>query len=536
MTKLNVEPRTGTLPVTGEQRHALVLRAWEAINAERELRGVLAAVSEVLVPWVPFGGVALTTLQGFEAYAFHIVQSPDESRNVEEVWRAYAVKPLPVRPGVPLEDSDLDREHQAGRPYACADILEKNVWLPHEFRLAAVGVRAYATCPLKVLGNPVGVAVFCRDTAEPFTPQQLAVLSDISRALAVAVANAMANDEIRKLKEQLEAENSSLRTQLNQSPWFEGIVGDSMALRRALDAVEQVAATDATVMITGETGTGKELIARILHRRSPRANGPLIMVNCSAIPAALLASELFGHERGAFTGAVNQRKGRFEQAHGGTLFLDEVAEMPLETQVLLLRVLQQREFERLGGGQTLRVDVRIVAATNRDLAERVRAGHFRDDLFYRLNIFPIRMPTLRERREDISLLVAHFADKHGPRFGRRITRIDRRTLKLLESYDWPGNVRELENVVERAVILSRNGTLRIERETLQGTVATGDLDAHLKSGEREMIEAALKASDGRVSGPNGAARRLGLAPSTLDYRIMRLGIDKFRFRTGSAKQ
>jgi formate hydrogenlyase transcriptional activator len=287
-------------------------------------------------------------------------------------------------------------------------------------------------------------------------------------------------------------------------------------------------------MITGETGTGKELIARALHRRSPRAHGPLIMVNCSAIPETLLASELFGHERGAFTGAFERRKGRFEQAHGGTLFLDEVAEMPLETQVVLLRVLQEHQFERLGGGKTMRVDVRIVAATNRDLTEHVRAGRFRNDLCYRLNVFPIRMPPLRERREDIPLLVEHFAAKHGAHLGRPITRIDRRTLKLLESYDWPGNVRELENIVERAVILSRNGTLRIEREALPGAVLTVDMDARLQSGEREMIESALKASSGRVAGPSGAAKRLGLAPSTLDYRIKRFGIDKFRYRANSA--
>src|SRR5262245_56288685 len=390
--------------VTEAQRHALVLRAWEAINAERELRGVLAAVSELLVPLVPFGGVALTALEGCGAYAFHIVGSPGESRSAEEVWRAYAANPAPARPTVPYVGSDLWREHQAGRPYACANLLQKETWLLHESKLAAVGVRSYAACPLRVRGKPMGEAVFCRGETVAFTPEELTVLTEVSRALAVAVANALANEEIRKLREELEAENLSLRTKLGQAPWFEGIVGDSPALRRALEAVEQVAATDATVMITGETGTGKELIARALHRRSLRAHGPLVMVNCSAIPETLLASELFGHERGAFTGAVERRKGRCEQAQGGARFLDEVTEMPLETQVILLRVLQEREFERLGGGQTQRVDVRIVAATNRDLTEQVRAGRFRKDLLYRLNVFPIQMPALRERREDIPLL------------------------------------------------------------------------------------------------------------------------------------
>jgi formate hydrogenlyase transcriptional activator len=534
--KQKAAARTSVAPLNDAQRHSLVLRAWEAINAERELAGVLAAVGEVLVPQVPFDGVALAEFEGEQcwSHAFHIVGSPGESRSDEEVWRAYAMHPAPVRPSLPYEGSDLWREHQAGLPYACADLLQKESWLPHESKLAAVNVRAYACCPLHTRGKQLGVAIFCRGNPVAFTPQQLTVLSDVSRALAVAVANALANEEIRKLREQLEAENISLRTQLGQTPWFEGIVGDSPVLRRTLEAVEQVAATDATVLITGETGTGKELIARALHRRSPRASGPLNMVNCSAIPETLLASELFGHERGAFTGAIERRKGRFEQAHGGTLFLDEVAEMPSGTQLLLLRVLQEREFERLGGGETLRVDVRIVAATNRDLPEHVRAGRFRSDLYYRLNVFPIRMPALRDRRQDIPLLVAHFAEKHGTRFGRTITRTDRRTLKLLESYDWPGNIRELENVVERAVILSRSGTLRVDRELLPGAPLTGDIDVQLQAREREAIESALRASRGRVAGPNGAARRLGLAPSTLDFRIQRLGIDKFHYRARSA--
>jgi formate hydrogenlyase transcriptional activator len=535
-TKPKASSRVAVVAANDAHRHSLVLRAWEAINAERELTGVLAAVGEVLAPEVPFGGLALAAFEGEQcwSYAFHIVGSAGESRSEEEVWRAYATDPPPVRPGIPYDGSDLWHQHQAGLPYTCADLLQKEAWLPHESKLAAVGVRAYAACPLHMRGKRLGVAIFCRGTPGAFTPEQLTVLSDVSSALAVAVANALANEEIRKLREQLEAENISLREQLGQTPWFEGIVGDSPALRRALEAVEQVAATNATVLITGETGTGKELIARAVHRRSPRAHGPLVMVNCSAIPETLLASELFGHERGSFTGAVERRKGRFEQAHGGTLFLDEVAEMPLETQVLLLRVLQEQEFQRLGGSETLRVDARMVAATNRDLAEHVRVGRFRSDLYYRLNVFPIRMPPLRERREDIPLLTAHFAERHGTRLGRSIARTERRTLKLLESYDWPGNVRELENVVERAIILSRNGTLRVDRELLPGAPLTGDIDGQLQAREREAIESALRASAGRVAGPKGAARRLGLAPSTLDFRIERLGINKFRYRTKSA--
>ncbi|MBO0720333.1 MAG: sigma-54-dependent Fis family transcriptional regulator, partial [Blastocatellia bacterium] len=259
-----------------------------------------------------------------------------------------------------------------------------------------------------------------------------------------------------------------------------------------------------------------------------------ISFNCAAIPEALLASELFGHERGAFTGAVERRKGRFEQANGGTLFLDEIGELPPALQVLLLRVLQEKEFERLGGSNPIRVDVRILAATNSDLAEKVRTGQFRSDLYYRLNVFPLRVPPLRERREDIPLLVAHFTARHGERFGRVISGIDRRSMKLLESHHWPGNVRELENVIERAIILSRGGILRVERDSVQigglPVNSEGTLDDGLRLRQKEAIEAALCASGGRVSGPNGAAKALGLPASTLDLRIQRLGIDKFQYR------
>jgi formate hydrogenlyase transcriptional activator len=340
----------------------------------------------------------------------------------------------------------------------------------------------------------------------------------------------LANAEITRLRDQLEVENFALRDQLSRITKFEEIVGDSTPLRRVLEAVEQVAATDATVLINGETGTGKELIARAIHQRSHRVKGPLIKFNCAAIPETLLASELFGHERGAFTGAVERRKGRFEQANGGTLFLDEVGELPPELQVMLLRVLHEREFERLGGSEPIHVDVRIIVATNRSLIEDVRAGRFRSDLFYRLNVFPVRVPPLRERPENVSLLAAHFCQKHGERFGRQISQIDRRTMRMLETYQWPGNVRELENVIERAVILSRNGTLRVEQDSLPVGNGAGYLDETLRAQEREKIETALRAAGGRISGPTGAARALGLPPSTLELRIKRLGIDKFGYR------
>jgi formate hydrogenlyase transcriptional activator len=437
---------------------------------------------------------------------------------------------VPSKPLIPYCDSELDEVKKSGAPYICNDLFAKEAWLPHEFKLAAAGIHAYTSIPLQVRGRGIGVLVFSRRQPDAFLPEQMTILIEVSRAIAVAVANALANAEIARLRDQLEAENIALRDQLSRITKFEELVGDSLPLRRVLESVEQVAATDATVLITGETGTGKELIARAVHQRSPRAKGPLVQFNCAAIPQTLLASELFGHERGAFTGAVERRKGRFEQAHGGTLFLDEIGEMPPELQVMLLRVLQERQFERLGGSEPIRVDVRILAATNRNLAEDVRAGRFRSDLFYRLNVFPVRMPPLRERPEDVSLLAAHFCQKHGERFGRQINQIDRRTMRMLEAYQWPGNVRELENVIERAVILSRNGTLRVEQDALAVGNGAGHLDESLRAQEREKIEMALRAAGGRISGPIGAARALGLPPSTLDLRIKRLGIDKFAHR------
>jgi formate hydrogenlyase transcriptional activator len=527
------------------QRSALLLRTWEAISAERELPGVLAALADVLLPLVRFDAISIIDFATFgtptrsageharhRLFALHIVNFPqmegetseELAKRTEQFW-----EPLPeVRPLIPYPPAD--ERFLAGEPYACDDLLQKEGWYEHEFHLARTGVRSYASVPLVSRGQVIGVAAFPRGKQQAFPREELSILRDVSRALSIAVANALANEEIRKLREQLEAENISLRAQLGQAPWFEEILAHSTALKRVLETVEQVATTDATVLITGETGTGKELIARAIHRRSARASGPLVKVNCAAIPDTLLASELFGHERGAFSGAVERRKGRFEQAHGGTLFLDEIGELPQDMQVLLLRVLQEREFERLGGTHTLQVDVRLVAATNRDLAEDVRVGRFRSDLYYRLNVFPVHVPALRERPEDIPPLVAHFAEKYGARFGRKISRIDRRTLDILQAHSWPGNVRELENTVERGVILVRNGVLTVDADMLRGAADERGADQQRTSQEREAIEAALGASNGKVFGENGAAKKMGLPASTLEFRIKKLGIDKFRHR------
>jgi formate hydrogenlyase transcriptional activator len=315
---------------------------------------------------------------------------------------------------------------------------------------------------------------------------------------------------------------------------FEEIVGSSEPLYRVFGHVARVAPTNATVLIYGESGTGKELIARAIHKRSHRSQRPFIRVNCAAIPSSLIASELFGYEKGAFTGAVQRHLGRFELANGGTIFLDEIGEIPPETQIALLRVLQEREFERVGGTHPIPIDVRVVAATNRDLKAAVDAGIFRLDLFYRLNVFPIQVPPLRERPEDILALVRYFIERYARNTGRNIRNIERKTLEWLQAYDWPGNIRELQNMVERAVILADGETFSIDKTWVepekQGTSERPiPLAAALVNQEREMIEAALGESRGRISGPEGAAGKLGIPRTTLESRIKSLRIDKHRF-------
>jgi len=316
---------------------------------------------------------------------------------------------------------------------------------------------------------------------------------------------------------------------------FEEIVGSSGAPRKVLAQVARVSPTDSTVLIQGETGTGKELIARAIHKRSRRATLPFIRVNCGAIPTSLLASELFGHEKGAFTGATQRRLGRFESANGGTIFLDEVGDLPPEIQIALLRVLQEREIERVGNNKPIPVDVRVLAATHRDLNALVAEGMFRQDLLYRLNVVPIQMPSLHERADDIPLLVEYFIGRFGKKAGKKFRTIDKKTVKLFEAYQWPGNIRELQNVIERAVILSDGDTFSVDetwlrREAPRFADQTVALNSALLLQEKEMIESALAESRGRVSGPTGAAAKLGLPTRTLDSKIKRLGIDKYRFK------
>ena len=342
-------------------------------------------------------------------------------------------------------------------------------------------------------------------------------------------------DEIKILKDQLYGENLVIKEKAHRAPIFEEIVGSSEPLRRVLIQVAKVAPTDSTVLILGETGTGKELVSRAIHKRSHRSQRAFIRVNCAAIPQSLINSELFGHEKGAFTGATQRRLGRFEVADGGTLFLDEVGELPMETQIVLLRILQEREFERVGGNQTISADVRIIAATNRDLTAAVAAGTFRRDLFYRINVFPVEMPSLRERIDDIPLLVEYLLDRYRAKTGKAFRSIEQKTLDIFQGYGWPGNIRELQNVIERTAILCEGDLFSVEetwlkRETPQGYGPAVPSIRTRADREREILEAALAESGGRVAGPKGAAAKLGIPRQTLDSKIASLGIDKRRFQ------
>ena len=345
-------------------------------------------------------------------------------------------------------------------------------------------------------------------------------------------------DDRKRAEERLQQENVALREEIDKASMFEEIVGTSPALKSVISRISKVAPSDSTVLITGETGTGKELVARAIHRRSGRASRAFVSVNCAAVPRDLIASELFGHEKGAFTGALQRRIGRFELAEGGTIFLDEVGDLPAETQVALLRVLQEREFERVGSNQLIRANVRVISATNRDLEVAIGADSFRRDLFYRLSVFPIESPPLRERKEDIPMLVEYFIDRYARNAGKRIRNVEKSTMELLLAYSWPGNIRELQNVIERSVILCDGDTISVDPSwlSLESTAAqhkSHPLGKKSAAQEKETIETALAKTGGRVSGPAGAAAALSIPASTLESKIRVLGIDKFRFKHAS---
>jgi PAS domain S-box-containing protein len=361
---------------------------------------------------------------------------------------------------------------------------------------------------------------------------------DVTEQAQARIELEKAFEEIKRLRDQLHDENVVLREQIDQAFMFEEIVGTSSALQGVLSRLMKVAPTDSSVLISGETGTGKELVARAIHKRSRRSERAFVSVNCAALAPSLISSELFGHEKGAFTGAIQRRLGRFELANGGTIFLDEIGELPLDTQVALLRVLQEREFERVGGTQPVEIDVRVIAATNRDLEAAVANGTFRPDLYYRLNVFPIQVPALRERQDDVLMLLEYFVQRFAQKMGKHFGKIDKRTVELFRSYPWPGNIRELQNVVERSVIVSTDGVFCVDaawlsrdshRVSLPQQPEPADTDEDVNR-ERQIIQDALAQSRGRVSGPGGAAARLRVPPSTLEHRIKRLRIRKSHFK------
>jgi PAS domain S-box-containing protein len=392
--------------------------------------------------------------------------------------------------------------------------------------------------------RPDGTIINTRSIGHPILGERgdvvefLGASIDVTEHIRARADLEKALEEIKRLRDQLQDENVVLREQIDQAFMFEEIVGTSSGLQEALSRVTKVAPTDSSVLVSGETGTGKELIARAIHKRSRRSQRAFVSVNCAALAPSLISSELFGHEKGAFTGAMQRRLGRFELANGGTIFLDEIGELPLDTQVALLRVLQEREFERVGGTQPVKIDVRVIAATNRDLEAAVANGTFRPDLYYRLNVFPIQVPPLRERQDDVLMLLEYFVHRFAQKMGKHFGKIDKRTVELFRSYPWPGNIRELQNVVERSVIVSSDDAFSVDaawlskdprRVTLPKQPKPADTDDDARR-ERQIIEDALAKSRGRVSGPDGAAARLRVPPSTLEHRIKKLRIRKSHFK------
>ncbi len=503
-----------------------LLEVSEAIAVNRDLEDLFRELAQRLPRMVPFDFVNL------------VLHDPAE--NVMRLRLLIAPETATIQPGMafPVEESPAGWVWQNQQPLLITDLEQEHRFPKLMSLLRENGVQSCCMVPLTTALRRLGSLGFGSFEKRTYRGTEIRFMQQVARQVATAVDNALAYGQIAELKEKLAQEKLYLEDEIRTTINFEGfeeIVGKSAKLRRVLEHVETVARSDSTVLILGETGTGKELIARAIHDRSARKPRAFVKLNCAAIPTGLLESELFGHEKGAFTGAITQRVGRFELAHGGTVFLDEVAEIPLELQPKLLRVLQEREFERLGSTQTLRSDARLIAATNRDLQARVQEGQFRDDLFYRLNVFPIRMPALRERPEDIPVLVRHFTEQFARRMNKKVEFIPSETMKALTRYGWPGNVRELQNVIERAVILSNGPMLRVPlADLLRAPVAelpsrepsVPSANGTLKDAERQHILSVLDQTNWVLSGPNGAAARLGLKRSTLQFRMRKLGISR----------
>jgi len=508
-----VAERTAELRRSEERQRAL-LEINNTIITKLDREALFAAIAGALRRMLPFDRASLALY--------------DPAREVVKVSAVAGVPSptgaLPVGREFPVRGSHLQPVLEQRRPVVRQDLAREARAAPED-RLLEEGIRSYIAVPLISKGKPLGTLNVGSQTPARYSEDDALFLQEVANQIALAVENALAYEEIARLKARLEQENLYLQEEIRTEHGFEEIIGQSPAIRRVLRAVEKVAPTDAAVLLAGETGTGKELVARAVHHLSPRRERALVKVNCAALPAGLIESELFGHEKGAFTGALARKLGRFELADRGTLFLDEIGDLPLDLQAKLLRALQEGQFERVGGAETLQVDVRVIAAANRDLEQAMQEGRFRPDLYYRLSVFPIRIPPLRERKGDLPLLVKYFVAKHGRKLGRRIETIPQAAMDALTTYPWPGNVRELENVIERAVILSPGAQLDLgEWRPASGVAPDARRPLTLEALERDHIVAVLELTGWRVSGEKGAARLLGLKPTTLEARMKKLGI------------
>ncbi len=509
--------------IAASDAYRALLAVSEAIVAHRDLSALFHDLAGQLHQAVQFDGLALVLHEaGSNTMRLHVLETPE---------------PIPHAPvlALPLEDDPAGLVWQTQQPLITSSADELRRWPGFLERVQPYGVQSYCWLPLTTARRRLGTLVFVCKQPSAYATADVGFLQLVANQVAVAVENALAFQEIAALRDQLSKEKAYLEEEARTEHNFEDIVGRSDALRRVLKQVETVAPTGSTVLIRGETGTGKELIARALHDLGPRRERTFVKLNCAAIPTGLLESELFGHEKGAFTGAISQKVGRFELAHQGTLFLDEVGDIPPELQPKLLRVLQEQEFERLGSTKTIKVDVRLVAATNRDLAAMVADGCFRSDLYYRLNVFPLVLPPLRERSDDIQPLVRHFTQRFARRMGRRIEAIPSAVMEALVRYPWPGNIRELQNVIERAVILSPSSSLQVPLGDLQPAITQAPAPTApaptapaltLADAEREHILGTLRETGWVVGGPKGAAARLGMKRSMLYWKMKKLGISR----------
>ena len=497
-------------------RLRLLLEVNNAVVSRLDLRDVFAATTASLRRVIPHVLASLYLYDSDkEVVSRHALDSPSGKGLLQEGF----VGPIDSTPAGPAI--------RTGKPALFDEDDLKRLQSDVGRLLLAEGVKSGCCVPLKSHNRLLGTINIASLRPGAFSQDDVDLLSQVANQIAIAVENALAYRQIEELKDKLNKEKLYLEDEIRTEYNFEEIIGESAALKRILKQVETVAPTDSTVLIQGETGTGKELIARAIHSLSKRRERTFVRINCAAIPTGLLESELFGHERGAFTGAIAQKVGRFELAHGGTLFLDEVGDVPLELQSKLLRVLQEQEFERLGSNRTIRVDVRLVAATNRDLAQMVTDKQFRSDLYYRFNVFPITAPSLRARPEDIPLLVRYFAQKYARLMSKRIETIPAGAMTALAKYHWPGNIRELENLIERSVILSQGPDLHVPLGELKApTAAALNGAATLEAAEREHIQRVLRETKWVIGGPSGAATRLGMKRTTLQSKIRKLGISR----------